>query len=409
MTMLNAKILALSMLVILGVLFILIYTRKDHPLDPSSVQQTHSVQSILGANETEGFAHASLPRQFKFPRDHGLHPNFKNEWWYYTGNLKTPSGRHFGFQLTIFRVALRPKSKSQKIQRTSLWVADHVYMGHFAITDVKGKRFYHFQRYSRGAMGLAGAIPDSSSNQNTLHNVWLDNWFIKQDNEMPVSSCSQIAAMDQCIHAELYAREDNVQIRLKIESLKPIVLQGDHGLSQKNDHHASYYYSITRLTVDGHIQINDIDYPVSGHAWLDREWSTPVLSEEQVGWDWFALQFSDNTELMFYQLRRKDGSRDPYSRGVMIRKDGKTQALMYQDVKIEVLDNWHSPRTGIHYPMGWIMRIPQYQIELTIKPLLEDQEFATSDVHYWEGAVSITGAGPEGAVNGFGYVELVGY
>lgn len=353
------------------------------PAQSAPLESSLTVAEALGA-PAEGYLRAEEPRRFAFPADHGPHEGFRTEWWYYTGNLDTADGRHFGFQLTFFRNALTP----EPVDRDSAWATRNVYMAHFALTDVDGERFWAFERYSRDGAGLAGG-------QAEPFRVWTESWE---------------AAGDPSSGTRLRAADGDVAIDLVARSLKPPVLQGDAGLSQKSAEagNASYYYSLTRMQTSGTITIANESFEVSGLSWKDREWSTSALGEGQVGWDWFALQLDDGSELMYYQLRRSDGSLDPYSAGTQVIKDGTKTALSRDDVRLEVLDTWRSPRSGAEYPARWRLSIPQRSVELEIEPLLADQELPLTVV-YWEGAVSFSGTVDGKPVRGTGYIEMTGY
>jgi predicted secreted hydrolase len=334
-----------------------------------------------------GFQKADGPRSFSFPADHGPHPNFQTEWWYYTGNLESSSGRHFGFELTFFRRAIIPPD--QLVPRQSDWATDQLYLAHFALTDVSGKQFYYYEHAERGAVGLAGASAEP------LFSVWLDNWSVKQ------------TAGDQY---QLSASQGNLALDLQLHDLKGPILQGDKGLSQKGagSGNASYYYSLTRLETTGKVSLSGVETDVQGLSWMDHEFSTSALAPDEVGWDWFALQLSDGSELMVYDLRRQDGSIDPYSSGTLVRPDGSSRYLTRQDFQIKVTSTWRSPHSGAVYPAGWVVSLPSEQLSLTIKPYLADQELNVSFI-YWEGAVQISGQAGGKPVTGSGYVELTGY
>ncbi len=349
-------------------------------------QQRLSVAETLGANETEGFARALQARPFSFPGDHGPHPEFKTEWWYFTGNLTSTGGRTFGFQLTFFRIALSPEPRAGQ----SAWGSHQVYMAHFALSDIAGRRFYDFERFSRAALGLAGA-------QAEPFRVWLEDWSAAGEGGEPFS-------------VALRAVEADVTIDLRLQSAKPVVLQGDRGLSRKSAKpgNASYYYSLTRLLTEGQVRVGDETFAVKGLSWLDREWSTSSLAEDQVGWDWFALQLGDGRELMFYQLRNRDGRADALSSGTLVEADGDSRKLTLAEVQIEPLETWRSPRSGAEYPARWHIVVPAAGVDLEVVPLLDDQELQAS-VRYWEGAVSAEGRSQGRKVEGRGYVELTGY
>jgi predicted secreted hydrolase len=262
-------------------------------------------------------------------------------------------------------------------------------MGHLAVADVAGKRFYAHERYRRAALGLAGA-------RTHPFRVWLEDWSIEGQGP-------------DALPVRLRAAHDAIAIDLLLDSAKPPVLQGDRGLSQKSAEpgNASYYYSLTRMTTRGILRVGNERFEVSGLSWMDREWSTSALAEHQVGWDWFALQLSDGREVMFYRLRRRDGSVDPVSAGTLVDADGEAQRLSNDHVQLEVLDRWDS-RSGVRYPSRWRLRIPQQALDLTIAPYFADQELNLS-VRYWEGAVKIEGTSRGQPLRGRGYVELTGY
>jgi len=270
-----------------------------------------------------------------------------------------------------------------EIQRESNWASNQIYFAHFALTDINNGKFYCSEKWSRGVAHLAGSQSDPFG-------VWIDNWSISGDEKK----------------IELKAIDGTVSIELSLESMKPIVLQGDKGLSQKSSEvgNASYYFSQTRINSLGTISIDGQKFEVSGLSWLDREWSTSALGENQEGWDWFSIQLDDGREIMLYQLRLKDGGIDPYSSGSIIGTNGDVTPLKAGDFEIKVLDTWKSPATGIVYPSKWKVTIPEKDLDLTMTPLLNNQELLLS-FNYWEGAVKVAGDG----LSGKGYVELAGY
>jgi predicted secreted hydrolase len=358
------------------------------PQEGPVVRAELDVSRALGGSDDSGFVRVVQPREFVFPQDHGPHPEYAVEWWYYTGNLVSESGRHFGYQLTLFRVGLAPDAP----ERSSAWAASQLYMGHFALTDVSNRRFHYFERFSRQALGLAGA----SLSGDFGFRVWLEDWQVEGEGlEQPT--------------VRLRAAQEGIGIDLTLVSAKPVALQGDRGLSQKSAEpgNASYYYSITRMPTTGAVEIEGHSSTVAGNSWMDREWSTSVLGEDQVGWDWFALQLSDGRDLMYYQLRREDGNVDPLSSGIVVAADGAAIPLASDDVNIQVLDHWDSPRGG-SYPSRWRLQVPSHSIDVVVTPYLADQELDLT-VRYWEGAVRLEGDSAGQAVTGSGYVELTGY
>ena len=339
-----------------------------------------------GPPSAENFARAEGPQPLVFPADHGPHPDYQTEWWYYTGNLRTAEGRHFGYQLTFFRRALVPPA--ERAVRASDWATDQVYMAHLALSDVAARDFYAAERFSRGAAGLAGAEAAPFA-------VWLEDWSV---------------AEEAGGHWRLRAAGDGLALDLTLRDVKGPVLQGDEGYSRKGPEagNASYYYSLTRLATAGSVQVGGVTYPVTGSSWMDHEYSTSALSAGQVGWDWFSLQLDDQSELMVFQIRRDDGSIDPFSSGTLVAADGSTFHLGRDDFEIGVSGTWRSPRTGAVYPAGWTVTVPAADLTLRLEPLLADQELNLSYA-YWEGAVRITGDRDGRLVSGHGYVELTGY
>jgi predicted secreted hydrolase len=344
-------------------------------------------QLIAGNQDTSGFARASEPRVFQFPADHGPHPAFLTEWWYFTGNLEAETGEHFGYQLTFFRRGLSPEPVSA--DRTSSWASNQVYFAHFSITDVAGDTYEAFERFSRGAAGLAGAQGEPR------FRAWLEDWEVIQTE----------AGIYQ-----LSAKQDQLEIELILTETKGPILQGKDGLSPKGPEpgNASYYYSLPALKSRGTITTENRTYEVAGKSWMDHEFSTSALGADQVGWDWFSIQLDDNTELMYFQIRQEDGGRAPVSSGTLIEADGSTQPLSLEEVDLRVTGQWESPHSGAVYPSGWVLTIPRIGLELEIEPYRADQELNVSFI-YWEGAVQISGNRAGQAVSGSGYVELTGY
>ncbi|MBD3225235.1 MAG: carotenoid 1,2-hydratase [Caldithrix sp.] len=352
-------------------------------------REQQTVNRVLGNTDTAGYARAIQPRNFQFPYDHGPHPAFKTEWWYLTGNVTDVSGQRFGYQFTIFRTAMVPKPGTQN----NTWLTNQVYMGHLAVSDISRERFYHFERFSRSNNQLAGArrIPLK---------VWLENWQLYT---AQADTGGSIPPM------HLRASNQTIGLDLHLQNSKPPVLQGDRGLSQKGPQpgNASYYYTLPRLTTRGTFTIHDETFKVEGLSWLDREWSTSALDTNQVGWDWFALQLDNGIDIMYYQIRQRGNRVDPHSKGSIVFADGDYELLSREQVRLEVLDHWQSPRGG-GYPAEWNLRIPAHQTVLHIEPAMADQELDVS-LRYWEGAVQIKGTYQEKAITGKGYVELTGY
>lgn len=332
------------------------------------------------------WSRALAPRAWQFPRDHGAHPDFKTEWWYYTGNLATRDGRRFGYQLTFFRQGLRlPEEKS-----SSRWALTDLYFVHFTVTDVHHDKFHYAEKLNRGALGQV-------ETSTTGMDLRVENLRVKT------------IGPDRY---QLLAENGEFGLSLEVVAAKPLVLQGNKGLSQKaaDPGNASHYYSYSRMDSSGTIRIGKESFPVTGLSWFDHEFSTSSLAANQVGWDWFSIQLDQGEELMLYQVRRQDGSKDPLSNGTWVLADA-TVPLQSGDFTIEALGSWKSPVKGT-YPAGWKLTIPKLEAVLEVRPQIADQELrlsALSDFAYWEGSCRIEGTVKGKKVGGYGYTELTGY
>ncbi len=361
-----------TVIVVYGVLALLGLARSERAVQ---------AELVVPPVDPAGFERVTGPLPLEFPADHGPHLDYQSEWWYYTGNLETVDGRHFGYQLTFFRRALLPPPVQP--ERTSDWAATQVYMAHLALSDVDGGEHQAWERFARGAAGLAGA------GSPPLH-VWLEDW--------------QVSEVEAGVY-RLQAAQDGVALDLQLVERRGPILHGDAGYSQKGPEagNASIYVSQTRLETMGTVQVDGASYAVSGASWMDHEFSTSALGAGQVGWDWFALQLDDGSELMLFQLRRADGSVDPFSSGTLVSAGGAVRRLSNADFTVEVDERWRSPHSGATYPARWQVRVPSAGLELELLPYLADQEMNLSFT-YWEGAVRV-----QGTRGGSGYVELTGY
>jgi predicted secreted hydrolase len=362
--------------VLLMLVIALVACETQQPANAPAVR----VDQVLGAQPEAGFARAFEPRAFRFPEDHGAHRDYAVEWWYLTGNLRTANGRRFGYQFTLFRLALRPGEALQD----SAWRTQQIYMGHIAISDIEAARHYSAERLARAAAGLAGArvVP---------FEVWLGPWSMQAENDLFPLTVS--------------AQGEDFGLSLQIQSGgKPLVLQGERGLSRKSatPGNASYYYSFTRLPTHGKLRIGDAVYTVQGDSWMDREWSSSALDRQQSGWDWFSLQLDDGRDVMYYQLRTRQGGADAFSRGSLVDTDGEVRSLLPDQVTLTPLRYWQA-EDGTRYPTRWRLQVPELKLDLDVQALLDDQLMDHS-VRYWEGAVEVSGSH-----SGRGYLEMSGY
>lgn len=324
--------------------------------------------------------------QYEFPRDHGNHPDFKTEWWYFTGNVATPDGKQFGYQLTFFRQGVIPPG--QKTPPSSFVTRD-VKFAHFAVSELSNNRFHHFQKLSRGSFGQAGF-------EDSTRLAWIENW------EARITGPHSF---------HLAAKQDGVSISLDLESLKPPVFHGENGVSQKAEGvgRASHYYSLTRLKTSGTISIDGTTHPVDGLSWFDHEWATNQLAANQKGWDWISLQFDDGSELMLFQIRTIDGGRDAYSSGTFIDASGKSEKIANADFSLTPVEWWTSPLSKGKYPVDWKIQIPKLSLDLTLRAANKAQELDAAPFAYWEGAITAAGTRTNQPVSARGYLEMTGY
>jgi predicted secreted hydrolase len=324
---------------------------------------------------------------YEFPRDHFNHPDYQTEWWYYTGNLHTADGRHFGFELTFFRegVDLKPSPND-------VWDPSQIYFAHLALSDIDGGHFYHTERLNRAGPGIAGASLGQQM-------YWNGNWQVRW---------TLLTAGRQ----ELRAVADQFSLELNLNPEKPFVVNGKDGISRKGPlpSEASHYISFTRLGARGEISYQGTSYSVDGLAWMDHEFFTDQLDRDLAGWDWFAIQLDNNRELMLYRLRSKSGAADPYSSGTYV--DAKGEGHPLNAFLLEPGKVWRSPETGASYPLHWSISVPGIGLHLEEHTRLDDQELASKNgftPSYWEGAVEYTGTMEQKPVTGMGYLEMTGY
>jgi predicted secreted hydrolase len=325
--------------------------------------------------------------RYEFPSDQSAHPEFKTEWWYFTGNLSDTDGRRYGYELTFFRHGIRPPA--ERDPNASRFIVGDLKFAHFAVTDGIGQKFYFDEKMSRGAFGEAGFDDGQRL-------AWIEKWSVTQvgENEFVLEAATGFGAL-----------------RLHLRAVKPPVIHGENGLSVKaaGGTSASHYYSLPRLETTGELTLNGSGRAVQGESWFDHEWSSSQLGKGEVGWDWVCLQWDDGAELMLYRMRLESGGVEESSSGTWIAADGTTTHLRAADFQMSPVTFWKSGATGARYPVEWRVQVPGQNAEFTLKPLVKDQELKLGAITYWEGAIEASGMRDGKPINGRGYLELTGY
>ncbi|MGI8556026.1 MAG: lipocalin family protein [Pyrinomonadaceae bacterium] len=323
----------------------------------------------------------------ELPRDLAAHKNAQTEWWYYTGHFETDGGRHFGFELVFFK----RRTDLDKFSLVPLRLfGNPIYFAHFAITDYENKKFRYAHRKS------ANGWFDSTASESEKH-------F-----RLRLGDCSLREADGAHILRATIGSDLTFEATLK--PTKKVVLNGNKGdgVSFKDTGQASRYFSYTRMQMEGDIVMDGETEHFTGAAWMDREFGTWTPTEKQKGWDWFSIQLDNNCELMCYQIRGGAGGVSEFSSGSFVDEYGNSTYLSHTDFTIEPTGYWKSPRTNAVYPSGWKLKVPKVDLELTITPIIEDQELdtrGTTMIIYWEGVCKVAGNHSAGRA----YVELVGY
>ncbi len=344
--------------------------------------------TLAVAETSDGWRQVSPGYQLQLPRDHASHPAYRVEWWYYTGNVAGDDGRHYGYQLTFFRIGVDPAPANP-----SRWAVRDLFVAHLAVTDIDGSSYAFAERANRAGVGWAGAATDH-------YRVWNDDWSASLDG--------------QTGRHVLDARDGPIGVSLELEPVRPAALNGMLGYSRKGADagNASEYYSLTRMTTRGTIVTGGRAVTVEGLSWMDHEFGTSLLEPGQTGWDWFSIQLDDGTDLMVFQLRRADGARDVHSSGTLVDPTGASSSLRFGDFDLAPGRRWRSPASNAEYPVAWHVEIPSRHLGLDVRAAVDDQELRTdrsTGVTYWEGAITVAGEHDGRRVTGRGYLEMTGY
>ncbi|MCG6116907.1 MAG: hypothetical protein MEQ07_01760 [Aquimonas sp.] len=370
----------------LALLALLLSACAPAPAPDAAMEAPAPLARTLQLGEDLAGFDSVMRRPLDFPADHGAHPRHRIEWWYITARLQDPEGRRFGVQWALFRFALRPEEQAQRTD----FEGAQVYMLHAAVSDLDAGGFRHVERFARGAAGLAGI-------ESAPWRGWLGDC---------VGSSTQ---PQQLFPLQLDCGGDDFRYRLELSEQGSRVLHGEGGYSAKSDlpGAASYYYAYPFLGARGEIEIDGVTHAVQGGAWYDHEWTSSLLGQGQVGWDWFSLRFDSGEALMLFHIRDRSGA-VVSSRGSFIHADGRVEAFEEGVVDAQAIRHWTSPRTGVRYPLGWRLRSERFGFELQVETPQDAQELATT-VRYWEGAIDAEGQLQGRKVRAEGYLELTGY
>ena len=328
--------------------------------------------SIAAEQDTQ-FNEADPSYQITFPRDHGPHNNFRIEWWYFTANLRSETFDNLGIQWTLFKSNLKPLSRKEDSEHLNgFWMA------HSALTTETSH--YYEERFAREKTGQAGVTLDPFK-------AWIDNWSMKGDNKLGT--------------IQLESRGVDFSFSLNLSTKMSPVLQGDRGFSKKSKQRAaSHYYSQPFYSVKGWVILNDKRHFVKGVGWLDREWSSNLLNENQLGWDWFSLHLDNGEKVMLFKVRNNNG--DDFLSGSWVSKDGTKKSLSSSDFQLE--ETAYSTIKGKRVPTKWkISILGNDPLTINTEAVNINSWMATS-FPYWEGPILFNGD-----LTGVGYLEMTGY
>ncbi|OIQ42567.1 MAG: iron ABC transporter permease [Roseobacter sp. MedPE-SW] len=321
--------------------------------------------------EADGFAIPKPSYRLQFPADHGAHPDFRIEWWYLTANLEDENGESYGIQWTLFRSALAPGEAEG-------WQSPQIWMGHAGLTSPT--EHFSAERLARGGIGQAGVTLGPFA-------AWIDDW--------------QMTGAEDLSRLDLSASGDVFSYALKAQAESPLILQGDHGYSVKSpEGQASYYYSQPNYRMEGTLTLPSGPVTVHGNGWLDREWSSQPLSENQSGWDWFSLRFDSGDKLMGFVLRGANGA-DDFRSGTWISATGEVTPLAPGAFQATPLGQ--AEVAGRTVPVRWKVQLPEREVSVIVESL-NPQSWMDVAFAYWEGPVTVSGSH-----RGTGYLEMTGY
>ena len=365
------RIFMLLLFILSVLLFGLVQHRQNN--EPVQVLDLHN-----WINNNEGSFKIPIDQPLSFPEDHGEHSGVQSESWRFSGVLRDSMGKNYGFQVAFFRLNLG----NDLTQRQSAWTTSNIYRAQFAYTSEHSNGIIFKQRVSRDALGLAGYLSDQQK-------LWLHDWQLR----ILQSPSGQSSFMLQ-----LADKSDNLQLTL--QAVKPAI---EMSLFEQIK-----LYGISRLQVDGSLQIGGQLRTVSGIAFFDHAWGNLPMGGGQLVWNRFILQMSNDQELVILQSRRREGGGTPIHSGYLINSNAEVVELSRKQIVLKELEYWLSQKSGIRYPLSWQLIIPDKRLKLTINALIKDQEINDTFAN-WSGTVQIVGESRGTEVEGSGLLQLSGY
>lgn len=340
----------------------------------------------LGSAQHRAFAQPTPKRTLQWPQDHGPHPDFRTEWWYFTGWFESPTlPEPFGVQITFFRSAPdTPQQTNSRFAPTQLLFA------HAALAIPKEGQLIHADIIRRAGSGGA----QLQANPEEVLSIALPGWALTTKD-------------GQLWHCSI--EHNNLSMRLSMNTTQRLWMQGDEGYSRKGPlpEQSSHYATLPHMQAQGQVRIKGQNHQVKGTFWMDHEWSSTVLAPEAQGWDWVGLHGNKGESLMAFRIRHKDSVRPPiWTHAALRSADGQVSTLA--PIQFENQGFWTSPRTGVQYPVRQTLKVGTRQWAL--EPLMNDQELdarSSTGTLYWEGAVRVMDEHSQPW--GRGYLEMTGY
>ncbi len=342
---------------------------------------------VPALTDSEYWRFADAEYRMAFPRDHANHPDYRLESWTFAANLQSKEGRAFACQVRFVRAGLNFKPDN-----ASRWAVRDLYFTQWTITDENDRRFLHGDRINRAGIGWAGA-------ENERMRVWNEDW---EAAETPQGGF------------RLRAAEKTSTIELNFDRGKPAILHGENGLVQKGEFsiNATRFYSLSRMRAQGAVVIDGQRFDVEGMGWFDHEFGASTEEKDQQGWDRFAVQFDDGTELLVFRIRNQSGLTTEQSFGTWISPDGVAQKINADQFQLDSLSQWKSKDSSATYPAEWRLQIPGRSLDLTLRPTVAAQEIPGTDAvggAFWLGSIRAEGRIGGRPVQGRGRMELTGY